>query len=395
VIRGFDIARSSLASSEPAKAHVCNESFILAALNTEDMLAVAPSMHEHRPLATVVIVNYNYEKFVAAAIDSALEQTYKPLEVVVVDDGSTDGSRTIIEGYKDRVRTVLQTNGGQGAAYNAGWRAAHGEFVLFLDSDDVLTKDAIAKVVDAFKGNDAVKVQFYLAQVDRNLKPLGFLLPSYNFSPLPTRQQIANYGYYVSPPASGNAFRKSFLDDIMPIADEELYRHAPDGYTTGLAGLDGGVLSISETLGYYRVHGDNYGGESGIKSLEQLHHMFVRDIMREDSEHAFGDHFNFHFSADRSRFCPGHTKLRLLSRRIRPDVHPVKTDKVFALVLSGLASAIKFPHLKLTKRFSVAIGFILMGSLPRSMLHAYFNTIATPQKRNNAIPGSHSSIDHD
>jgi len=147
-------------------------------------------MHEHRPLATVVIINYNYEKFVAAAIDSALEQSYQPLEVVVVDDGSTDGSRTIIAGYKNRVRTVLQNNGGQGAAYNAGWRAAHGEFVLFLDSDDVLTKDAIAKVVQAFEGNEAVKVQFYLAQVDRNLKPLGFLLPSYDFSPMTTTMLV-------------------------------------------------------------------------------------------------------------------------------------------------------------------------------------------------------------
>jgi glycosyltransferase involved in cell wall biosynthesis len=361
------------------------------------------SMHEHRPLATVVIINYNYEKFVAAAIDSALEQSYEPIEVVVVDDGSTDGSRTVIAGYKDRVRTVLQNNGGQGAAYNAAWRAAHGEFVLFLDSDDVLTKDAIAKVVQAFEGNDAVKVQFYLSQVDRNLKPLGFLLPSYDFSSMTTRQQIANYGNYVGPPASGNAYRKSFLDEIMPIADEELYRHAPDGYTTGLAGLDGGVLSISEILGYYRVHGDNYGGESGIKSLQQLHHMFMRDIKREDSQHSFGEHFNFHFSADRSRFCPGHSKLRLLSRRLRPDLHPVKTDSVFSLALCGLASAFTFPHLKLIKRFSVAIGFIAMGTLPRSMLHTYFDTIATPQKRKNANPaaeplspnGSHPSIDHD
>jgi hypothetical protein len=361
------------------------------------------STHRRRPLATVVINNYNYEKFVAAAIDSALAQSYEPLEVIVVDDGSTDGSRTIIAGYKDRVRIVLQDNGGQGAAYNAAWRAARGEFVLFLDSDDVLMKDAIAKVVQAFDGNDAVKVQFYLAQVDRNLQPLGFLLPSYDFSPMTTRQQIANYGSYVGPPASGNAFRKSFLDKIMPIADEALYRHAPDGYTTGLAGLHGGVLSISEILGYYRVHGDNYGGESGIKSLQQLHHMFMRDIKREDSQHAFGDHFNFHFSTDRSRFCPGHTKLRLLSRRIRPDLHPVKTDNVFSLVLCGLASAITFPHLKLIKRFSVAIGFIAMGTLPRSMLHTHFDTIATPQKRKNTMPagqplssnGSQPSTDHD
>ncbi len=102
-------------------------------------------MQEGRSLATIVIVNYNYARFVAAAIDSALEQSYDPVEVIVVDDGSTDGSRRIIASYGERIRSLFQDNGGQGAAYNAGWRAARGEFVLFLDSDDVLMKDAIAQ----------------------------------------------------------------------------------------------------------------------------------------------------------------------------------------------------------------------------------------------------------
>jgi len=336
---------------------------------------------------TVVIVNYNYEKFLAAAIDSALNQSYAPLEVIVVDDGSSDGSRQIIAGYADKIRSVFQNNAGQGAAYNAGWLAARGEFVLFLDSDDVLVRDAISKIVLAFQDNDAVKVQFYLGQTDRNLQPLGLLLPSYDFCAMAAREQIANYGYYVSPPASGNAFRKAFLDEIMPIRDAEIYRRAADGYTTGLAGLAGSVVSISEVLGYYRLHGDNGGGESGIKSLEQLHHMFMRDIKREDSEHAFGNHFDFHFSADRSRYCPGHTKLRLLSRRIQPDAHPIKTDKVFSLVLCGLVSAIKFPHLKFAKRFGVALGFIMMGTVPRSTLRAHFHAIASPQKRHDAVVG--------
>jgi glycosyltransferase involved in cell wall biosynthesis len=338
-------------------------------------------------LATVVIVNYNYEKFLPAAIDSALEQSYAPLEVIVVDDGSSDGSRQIIAGYADRIRTVLQNNAGQGSAYNAGWRAAHGDFVLFLDSDDALMPDAIAKVVLAFKDTDAVKVQFYLAQADRNLRPLGHLLPRYAFSAMAARRQIANYGYYVSPPASGNAFRKTFLDEIMPL-DETLYRTAPDGYTTGLAGLAGSIVSIPRALGYYRIHGDNHGGESGIRSLEQLHHMFMRDIKREATEHAFGDRFNFHFSADRSRYCPGHTKLRLLSRRIRPDVHPIPTDRVLMLVRCGLTSAITFPHLTVAKRLGVAIGFVALGMLPRSLLRAYFNRITTAQKRHNAVAGA-------
>jgi glycosyltransferase involved in cell wall biosynthesis len=131
--------------------------------------AVVCPLPDQRPLATIVIVNYNYERFIAAAIDSALEQSYTPLEVIVVDDGSTDGSREIIAGYGTRIRVILQKNSGQGAVYNTGWRAAHGAFVLFLDSDDVLEKEAIQKVADAFeRSNAAVKVQFYLRQVDRD-----------------------------------------------------------------------------------------------------------------------------------------------------------------------------------------------------------------------------------
>src|SRR5580704_13374409 len=109
------------------------------------------ALPDRRPLATIVIVSYNYEPFVAAAIDSALEQSYAPLEVIVVDDGSTDGSRKIIAGYGNRIRVIFQENAGQGAVYNAGWLAARGEFVLFLDSDDVLAREAMERVVAAFE----------------------------------------------------------------------------------------------------------------------------------------------------------------------------------------------------------------------------------------------------
>src|ERR1700723_1904606 len=86
-----------------------------------------PLMDGRAPLASVVIVNYNYEKFLAAAIDRALEQSYAPLEVIVVDDGSSDGSRQIIAGFADRGRTVLQNKAGHGSGYNAGRRAAQSQ----------------------------------------------------------------------------------------------------------------------------------------------------------------------------------------------------------------------------------------------------------------------------
>ena len=335
-------------------------------------------------VATVVIVNFNYGEFLAAAIDSALGQTYRPLEVIVVDDGSTDESRKIIAAYGTRISSVLQENAGQGAAYNSGWAAAKGDIVLFLDSDDVLKSTAISRVVEEFEGNDAVKVQFYLEQVDRCLLSTGRLLPAYAFSSIEPRQQIATYGYYVSPPASGNAFRKDFLDTVMLIRDVERYRRAADGYTTGLAGVVGAVRSISEPLAAYRLHGKNAGGLSGVKTLAQLHHMFMRDIKREDTQHEVGLRFNFHFLSDRSRFCPGHTKFRLLSRRLNPKAHPVSADTTRHLVWSGLASAFAFPHLTWRKRLLVASGFLALAIIPGFFLRAYADALFAAKQINKA-----------
>jgi glycosyltransferase involved in cell wall biosynthesis len=87
------------------------------------------------PLATIVIAVYNGEQTVARAIESALEQTYEPLEVVVVDDGSTDASGEIARSFAD-VRYVHQENAGPSAARNRGIEEARGEYVAFLDADD-------------------------------------------------------------------------------------------------------------------------------------------------------------------------------------------------------------------------------------------------------------------
>ena len=101
-------------------------------------------------LASVIVNNYNYGKFLPQAIDSALEQTYPRVEVIVVDDGSTDDSREIISRYDSRIRSVLKSNGGQASALNAGFTASHGDVVLFLDADDFLYPSAVANAVDLF-----------------------------------------------------------------------------------------------------------------------------------------------------------------------------------------------------------------------------------------------------
>ena len=95
------------------------------------------------PRITVVVLSYNYADYLTAAIDSALAQRH-PVDVLVVDDGSTDASRRLIDGYGDRVRRLYKENGGNASAVNAALPETTGDVVMFLDADDLLHPDATA-----------------------------------------------------------------------------------------------------------------------------------------------------------------------------------------------------------------------------------------------------------
>jgi glycosyltransferase involved in cell wall biosynthesis len=99
---------------------------------------------------SIVIDNYNYARFLRQAIDSALAQAYRPLEVVVVDDGSTDDSAEIMRSYGDKICAVFKENGGQGSAFNAGFARSTGEIVALLDADDYLKPGAIEQLAAAY-----------------------------------------------------------------------------------------------------------------------------------------------------------------------------------------------------------------------------------------------------
>jgi len=93
--------------------------------------------HSNKPLVSAIIATYNRAYIVCEAIDSIIGQTYKNVEIIVVDDGSTDDTQERLRAYGDRIRVISQSNGGPASAWNAGIRAARGSIICFLGSDDV------------------------------------------------------------------------------------------------------------------------------------------------------------------------------------------------------------------------------------------------------------------
>ena len=107
------------------------------------------------PLVSIVTPTYNQAVFLTETIDSVLAQTYPHVDYIVLDDGSTDETPAILESYKseDRLTTDRHDNIGQTATINKGWAGSHGEIIAWLNSDDLLTKEAVYQAVEALQAN--------------------------------------------------------------------------------------------------------------------------------------------------------------------------------------------------------------------------------------------------
>jgi glycosyltransferase involved in cell wall biosynthesis len=122
---------------------------------------------------SIIIPAYNAEKTIARAVDSVLAQTYSPVEVIVVDDGSTDGTRGICESYGDKITYIHQTNKGVSAARNKGIQTASGEYIGFLDADDWYLPVKLEKMMPLFKkypGTDLASCAFWIEKKEKTVR---------------------------------------------------------------------------------------------------------------------------------------------------------------------------------------------------------------------------------
>ena len=228
-------------------------------------------------LATVVINNYNYAQFLDAAIQGALQQTYPAVEVIVVDDGSVDGSRHVISRYRDAVTNVLKPNGGQASALNAGFARSSGDVVIFADADDILLPTAVERSVQMFEGN-VVNVHWQLQAIDSQGLSTGQLVPPEPPDDGDFRETTLAHGPggYRIAPTTGNAWARAFLDEVLPIP-EDTFRLSADAFLFDLAPLHGVIKTILEPQSCYRLHSDsNVTSLRFDDSLEMLFSLFER-----------------------------------------------------------------------------------------------------------------------
>lgn len=229
---------------------------------TAGHLAETQNMSKDRglacPLVSIVINNYNYAQFLRASIESALGQTYRNLEVIVVDDGSTDDSVLLLERhYLHRIPVLFQNNRGQSAAVNLGFRAARGDIVIFLDSDDLLHPNAVETIAGHWQDSLA-KVQFPLNAIDAEGREMGIRVPRLPLDFGDVTGLLLEHGHYVTPPMSGNAFAKRALERLMPIPEDWRFTGCgADAYLLHAIPFLGSIQSIEQPLGSYRIHGRN------------------------------------------------------------------------------------------------------------------------------------------
>ena len=317
------------------------------------------------PKISIVITCFNYARYVAQAIDSALSQIYPNKEVIVVDDGSSDGSADIIAAYGEKIKFIRQQNQGQAAAGDAGFRAASGDIILFLDADDVLMPTAAAEIARMWQPT-CVKIQYDLAIINgagENLnRQFCNFIPSYNAAAV--REEFRQFGIYMSPVMSGNAYSRWYLEQLLPLMDTRVL----DGVLNTVAPAYGDIITIPKPLAYYRLHNSNNDNQSAAAADPQR---FVKNIRRRyDEIAALRDH-----AAHKNVTLPPGNLLdndlvfinyRLMLKKMGVDYQGTNADTALGLwrramgvlALRPISAKVKVAHGLWFSMLAVAPGFV-------------------------------------
>jgi glycosyltransferase involved in cell wall biosynthesis len=312
-------------------------------------------------LVSVIIPNYNYGAFVGQAIESALSLDWPDVEVIVVDDGSTDDSRDVIARYADRVTIVHQPNGGQIAACNTGFARSRGNAVIFLDSDDLLTPSLIRELAVVWRAGLS-KVQFQMQIVDADGRPTGAVLPQFHVVPssADVKRWVMTAASYPTPPGSGNVYSRRYLEKIFPLEGEE---RAADSYCLAAAPHLGDVITVAKPLVSYRVHGRNDGAMTVLDRRR-----FAVEVKRARSRFRYAGTLPNGANLPKAESVLDRSltllPYRLASLKLLPEEHPVPRDAAWK-VLRDLALACCTPQgVSLKARAALCVWSVSLAVAP-------------------------------
>jgi hypothetical protein len=212
------------------------------------------------PLVTTIVDTFNQEAFIEQALDSVLGQGFSPndLEILVVDDGSTDRTTEILEKFAARVRILRKKNGGQGSAFNAAIPLARGEIISFLDGDDWWAKNKLLSVLKMFRSDPRIGVVghgFY--EIDEvSGHSLAVVPDSQRHVSLRTVEDGIDFRSVMSFLGTSRVtIRKQVLDLVGPIPDGLVVE--ADEFMSTLAVAKSHAVLLQEPLTFYRMHAGN------------------------------------------------------------------------------------------------------------------------------------------
>jgi glycosyltransferase involved in cell wall biosynthesis len=318
--------------------------------------------------ASIVIINYNYARFLQQAIESALNQTYRDKEIIIIDDGSTDNSAEVIKSYGNLVIAVFKNNAGQSSCYARGLAVSSGDLVLYLDADDFLHPRCLSEVVDNWK-QGCVKAHFYLDVVDESGARMDAVVPSGRLGngtePL---KMMRLFGAYCSSPASGNIYSRDFLGKILPTENDSEFRQfetiqfGADSVPILTAPFFGTIVAIPQILGSYRRHANASGGVTSTfqaeTSLEKLEKEHQRDLIRDRAWRSAARQTAIPKLPEPSRLKRRLCYLRLSGRGLDP------ADNRLNLFAKGVFSSIWWDGYSCTQKIAICGWFVGVAILP-------------------------------
>ncbi|MEL7077906.1 MAG: glycosyltransferase [Cyanobacteria bacterium J06582_2] len=331
------------------------------------------------PFVSIIVNNYNYDRFLGEAIDSALNQTYPNTEVIVVDDGSTDNSRSIIASYGARIIPILQPNGKQAAAFNSGFAQSKGDIIIFLDSDDYLLPEAVDEIVKVWQPNIA-KVHYRLNVVDGVGKSLGYSCPQ-GSSPLAQGrvwQKLLETGNYCSTPTSGNAISRDVLTKLFPIPDK--FKLTADDYLSFQVPFYGEIAAIEKHLGVYRVHDNNQWALATVTG-DRFKRFVRHDLQNFALIERKAEELGHEIPSDLEQRSIGRLWSRIISLRLNGQTHPISSDYSLKLIFQGIRSLWKYSSFNLPKRIFYSLWFIWVGLTPLFLAKPAISWLYAPHYR--------------